>query len=258
MPETESIERLCNPYAKRLLMIFLIGAALVVLAYYSRFLEAFRVVLAYLAPFLVAYATLLAVTLYRHGNNPVPPKVLIAGIVFVIGGVALDVVATIMNTPTLTREVNPVVRALLGSGHSVGFVYVYGLIAQALFATLICVLWAAFLRHRITLISSAMNTQPKSRLEFLKAATGGGHLSWRQYCLPLKLSEMPTAYHVIWLLAAILTGGQAYRWYLGLSWLGLVRGSDVSAMIISATWPVIAYSNWLWFQYSEEPEPTVK
>ncbi len=52
----------------------------------------------------------------------------------------MDGIATLLKTPSLTRESNSIARALLDSGHSVDFVVSYGLIAQVAFITLICVL----------------------------------------------------------------------------------------------------------------------
>ena len=132
------------------------------------------------------------------------------------------------------------------------FVYVYGSVSQLLYLILVCVLWATFLRHRRTLIASAMSAKPKSGLDFIKAATGGAHLSWRQYFLPLKLSELPKSYHLVLLIAVTLTGSMTFNWYLGLSWIGVIPASHTVAVIVCITLSVTVYVIWLWFQYSQE------
>jgi hypothetical protein len=192
------------------------------------------------------------VLLYLQGRNPLPKIPLISGWLFSVGGVVLDAGATIINTPTLAQESNVIARALLDSGHSIGFVYLYGTVSQAFYLILVCGLWATFLRHRLTLLASAMSTNPKSGLEFIKAATGGAHLSWRQYCLPLKLSELPKSYHLVLLIAVTLTGSMTFNWYLGLSWMGVIPVFHTVAIIICITLSVTIYAIWLWFQYSPE------
>jgi len=109
-------------------------------------------------------------------------------------------------TPTLRHEVNPVARALLDARLPADLVILYGIVSQALFTLLVCALWAAFLRHRKTLIASAWNKNPDSMSDFIKAAVGAAHLSCRQFFLPRQASELPTSYHIIWLVTAGLVG----------------------------------------------------
>ena len=73
----------------------------------------------------------------------VPRALFLAGLAFAAGGAALDVVATVLHTPDLSLEENPVARALLDGGHSLSFVYGYAFVCQALLVALLAVVWAA-------------------------------------------------------------------------------------------------------------------
>jgi hypothetical protein len=252
LTETEEIERLSNPYARVFLMGFTTVGTLILIIYFIRYLDALRFALAYVLPLTFLGGIVLVVLLYLQGRDSLPKAALISGWLFSVGGVALDAGATIINTPTLAREANVIARALLDSGHSIGFVYGYGIASQAFYLILVCGLWATFLRHRHTLIDSAMSANPTSGLEFIKAATGGAHLSWRQYFLPLKLSELPKSYHSVLLIAVTLTGSMMFNWYLGLSWMGVIPVSHPVALIICVMLSVTAYAVWLWFQYAQE------
>jgi len=249
LSELEEIERLLDPYAKIFLISFTVTSALIIIIYFTRLLESLRILLAYALPPTFLSGIVLVVFLYLQGRDPLPKIPLICGCLFSIAGVALDAGATILNTPTLALEANVIARVLLDSDHSIGFVYMYGMVSQALYLILVCGLWAAFMRHRLTLIASAMCTNPKSGLEFIKAATGGAHLSWRQYFLPLRLSELPKPYHSVLLIAGTLTGCMTFNWYLGLSWLGVLPVSHSAALIICIILSVSLYMTWLWFQY---------
>ena len=252
MTETEEIERLSTPYARALLIAFTMISILILTIFFTRYFDCLRITLAYLLPEIFLGGIVLVAMIYRQGRNDMPKAAFIGGLIFSIGGVAFDAGATIVRTPTLAREANVIARVLLDTGHSVGFVYLYGGASQILYLILVCGMWATFLRHRRTLIASAMSTNPKSRLAFLKAATGGAHLSWRQYFLPLKLSELPKSYHMVMFVAVTLTGCMMFNWYLGLSWLGAIGASHPAAIIICILLSVVLYASWLCFQYALE------
>jgi len=252
MTESEEIERLSNPYAKSFLIGFTIVSALILLIYFTRYFEALRIALAYVLPSTFLIGIVLVVMLYRQGKDPLPKASLLGGWLFSIGGVALDAGTTIINTPTLAQEANVLARALLNSGHSVAFVYAYGSVSQILYLMLVCGLWATFLRHRQTLIASAMSAHPKSGIDFIKAATGGAHLSWRQYLLPFKLSELPRSYQLVMLMAVTLTGSMMFNWYLGFSWMNMIPASHPFALFICIMLSAIFYASWLLIIFSQE------
>ena len=254
MTETEEIERLSTPYARAFIIAFTIVSALILSIFFTRYLGSLRIALAYALPLTFLGGIALVTRMFLQGRNDIPKAALMGGLIFSIAGVALDAGVTIVKTPMLAQEANVIARVLLDTGHSIGFVYAYGIVSQILYLVLVCGLWATFLRHRLTLIASVMSTKPKSRLEFLKAATGGAHLTWRQYLLPLKISELPKSYHSVLFLAVTLTGCMMFNWYLGLSWLGVIPVSHPVAIVIIIMLSVVLYAGWLWFQYSPDAD----
>lgn len=250
--EAEIIERRSNPHSKRFIILLLATTALVSVVYYTQLLLSLRVPLAYLIPIILIYSIILATNLYHQGTGTVSGVPLTAGIILITGGAIFDMMATVIKSPSLVQEANPIVRSFLDSGYSVEFVYAYGLIAQVLLMTLGCVLWAAFLKHRETIIALARISNPTSYLSFIKAATGGAHLSWRQYLLPLKLSELPKAYHFLWVIIVMWVVTDLVRWYFGLEWLKLAPVSRNTVLIVLSLLSLIVYSAWLWVRYSKQ------
>jgi hypothetical protein len=123
-------------------------------------------------------------------------------------------------------------------------VYAYALICQSLYVAVIVFLWAGLLRHRFSLVDSIRGSQ--SFLESVKAATGGSSLSWRQWCLPLRLSDLPRPYHLLWMIAVILVAESANRWYLGFEWFGVLPGVRLWVGITAAIVALVVYFVWLW------------
>ncbi len=114
-----------------------------------------------------------------------------------------------------------------------------------MFLSLLCALWIGLLRHRWFLAASIQGV--RSPLRFLKAATGGGALTWRQWLLPLGLSDLPTGYHVLWALAVVMLAGTVDRWYLGLRWFELVPYAPGLLALVAIAIGLLTYLIWLWF-----------
>jgi hypothetical protein len=212
--ETEAIARgfvVVSAVLAVMALLFLLGL-----------LKQFHLLIAYLLPLGLLVLLPLAVQLVRKGRALLPRRLFLGGVFYVVGGIALDVFATILHTPDLKDETNPIARFLLDSGHSLGFVYVYGLAAQTLVALIACAFWGAFLRHKNTWLEASLECRPKSFMEYFKAATGGAKLTYRQWLLPIKLSELPSFYFVVWMLIPVIIGSTLERWYWGLSWFQAV------------------------------------
>src|SRR5262245_56014805 len=94
--------------------------------------------LVYILPVLLVLSLIIAVQLARAGTAAAPALAVIAGVVWILGGVAFDIGATIIQTPDLRQETNPIARSLLDSGHPVSFVFGYGAVAQSLYALMLC------------------------------------------------------------------------------------------------------------------------
>ena len=207
-------------------------------------LTSFRVPTTYVLPPVLGVALLIAIRLARMGTAPLPRSLASLGVLFIVGGAAFDMIATAIHTPGLEQEANPIARTLLDSGHPVQFVYGYAVIAQALWLGLTCTLCLALFTHRNMLISS-IGDHP-TFLAFLKAAAGCGHLTWRQWLIPIKWSELPRAYHLLWILTVLHIAGCTDRWYLGLTWFGLAPPIRWVVWIVSVAIGLAVYIGWLW------------
>ena len=249
MSEIESIERRSHFPAKILVNCTVLYITLILTAYFSPALHGLQVPLAYLAPFLLAVGLVPSLILYWSGPATLPILPFSIGAVLLMGGTAFDMLATVLRSPTLIREGNPIARALLDGGHSLTFLYGYGFATQSLYVLFACTLWAAFLRHLDVVIALADRSRPKSYLEFVKAMTGGGQLSWRQYLLPMKPGEFSKPYFLVWILPIFWVGLSPYRWFLALEWLGMApmpRNSFVAFLVIAI---LLLYLVWLWYEY---------
>jgi hypothetical protein len=147
-----------------------------------------------------------------------------AGWWLVVGGAVADLCLTVWMNPDLSWEANPFVRSLLDAGWTLPWVYGHLLATQALFVALFCTVWQGWWRHRRVLVDSIVQASPQSHWEFLKAVSGGGHLTFRQWLLPLHAGEVPRMYHCIWPTAvAIVLGISLFRWYAALEWCGVIE-----------------------------------
>ena len=249
--DIQAVEKRTNPYAKQILVSGTIGIVFILLVYFTPSLYAFQVPVAFLLPVYLIYEVVLAALMYQAVNSPLPTIPLISGLLFVAGGAALDGLATLIKSPTLTLEANPIARSLLDSGFSVNFVIIYGMASQIAFVVFICVLWAAFLKHKDTFLALVKSKNEQSGLGFIKAAMGGAHLSWRQFFLPFTISEFPTSYYMVWVLSVCFVWGNLYRWYLGFNWLGLPSLPLALAISISIVIPFFGYIIWLWREFNK-------
>jgi hypothetical protein len=186
------------------------------------------------------------------------------GGLFILGGIVADLGATIYHSPDLQQEANPIARALLDSGHSLATVYIIGLTGQALIALIGCTWWAALLAHRKAWLSRAMALRPSSYLEFVRLASGGGELTWRQILLPYKTEDFVVLYRTAywWFLVTFniifldLTLG---RYYIALVWFRVLPHHNIILMTLAALVPVMALVMvWLYAEYTARLPPPGK
>ena len=179
---------------------------------------------AYSLPALGLIALILLDRLVNQGKTGLPWGITVCGGLFIVGGAILDIAVTVAHSPDLELEGNPYVRILLDSQHPLPFVYMHALFTQSLYITLFCGVWIGFLRHRQILVETISAASPRNWVEFLKAATGGSHLSIRQWLFPIRPSEAPIIYHYVWLIAIpIVFGISLLRWYAAMEWIGIVE-----------------------------------
>jgi hypothetical protein len=249
MSETETVLERSRPYSDRLATVGFLVALTSGSVYLTQPLSPLRVPLTFVLLLALIYSVRLAATLYRIGPGDLSIAPFVIGAIFVTGGVLLDGAATLSTTPTLEDEGNPVARALLAAGLSVRLVIFVGMLAEFLFAALVCTLWAAFLRHRKTLVASAWSRDPRSMSEFMAAAMGAGHLLNRPHLLPCSVLDLPSSYHIVWFMTAGLVGSHLLRWYLGLSCLDCFVWPLTIVFAISGGLPLTLYFIWLGREY---------
>jgi hypothetical protein len=140
-------------------------------------------------PVALVVGLLIAIRVARAGTAGAPAILVVPGVFVIVAGAIFDMAATVYHSPDLGRENNPIARLLLDSGYSVGTVYGFAVLCQGLYLGLLSTLWIGLLKHREFLVASLR--EERSFWRFFKAATGGKALTWRQWFLPLRLSEMP-------------------------------------------------------------------
>lgn len=209
-----------------------------------------RLLTTYLLPF---FAALMLVSVWRLGRavaGTVRPLELVAGGMFVVAAALIDLTVTVRSDPFLSLEGNPYIRVLLDvTEHSYGFVYALVALTQALFVATFVAVWWAFLRHRRTITSRVTAAKSRSWPAFVKAATGGGHLSYRQWLVPLRPEEIPDPYMSVWPAAlAACFGTSVLRYWAAAEWLRFVPAEPwmrYAVLTIGVGGTLAAYYGWL-------------
>ncbi len=213
---------------------------------------------AYSLPAIGLIALILLDRLINQGKTRLPWGITACGGLFIVGGAILDMAVTVAHSPNLELEGNPYIRILLDSQHSLPFVYSHALLTQSLYITLFCGIWIGFLRHRRIIVDTISAASPTSSLEFLKAATGGSHLTMRQWLFPIRFSEAPLLYHYVWLIAIpVVFGISLFRWYAAMEWIGLVEPTDstrICVVLHGVFSTLILYLLALWRLYRQSVE----
>jgi hypothetical protein len=222
------------------------------------FLDAPRPVVLAAAYVLVAGLGLFAASAFRlmiAGKAPIPGNTFAAGAAFIVGGAGFDIFATLLHSPDLRDETNPYARFLLASGHSVRFVLVYGALCQSLLAIGSILLWRGLLAHRATIIDSIRDSS-RSFPGFMKAILGGAKVTWKQWIIPWlrgRGDRSERYFYYPWLIAAMLVGSAAHRWYLGLEWFGFAPGQRIVVAISSVVLGLAVYFGWAWHAVRRPP-----
>lgn len=227
----------------------LLGAGLgwplvLVFAYYIRPELGWQIPVAYLTPIILLPSLIVGVKLARMGTASAPVSIMMLGVLYIVSGPVFDIAATLIHSPNLDNEANPIARVLLDGGHSVVFLYCFGFICQSLWVGFLSTLWVGLLRHRFQMVDMVRESQNFPQL--VKGATGGATLTWRQWLFPLRWSEMPHAYGFFWILAVVLISDSNYRWYLGFTWFGLFPGMDWFVILGGIVLALSLYLYWLW------------
>jgi hypothetical protein len=181
----------------------------------------FQIVTAYLLPIAALASSGILVRIARQGRE-LSVRRFWFGCGLIVGAAAMDLGVTFYFSPDLMDEGNPVVVALMDSGHPLPWVIAHMLLTTLAIVGMFCAFWAAFLCHQPYLLEVIREESPANCTGFLKAATGGAHLSLRQWMFPCKISELPRLYHGIWMVGiSIVFGISLFRYYVALEWLGV-------------------------------------
>lgn len=143
------------------------------------------------------------------------------GFIVMIGGASFDIINTVVFSPDLSLEGNPIARSLLDSGTSVGFVYIIGAIGQSLLLIIGLLLWVFFLKS-YPVILNEIRRNPKK--PFLYTLWGGPNAT----LLRIMIGKGDPFYNIS-SLGPIFLGVFLHRWYLGLEWLNIVPISRIVA-----------------------------
>jgi hypothetical protein len=254
MSEAEAVESQARPYAKRLFLCALIVAAVALIVYFQPYYaRPLRIPFAFCLPLVGLYSIYLTVRIYRAGTGKVPIIPLVIGVLLILAGIGTDVIATVIKTPSLSREFNPIARDLLSFGYSVEFVYAYGAIGQSVMVSLACLMWATFLRHRKTITAIAWQLGAKTAIEFINATVYRKVTSKVLWMHSLsEYRRYDKWYHAVQpiFLATVVTS--IARLYLGLEWLGLVPHARRNVLwVIACIVTLLMYYTWIWIEYSQ-------
>ena len=166
---------------------------------FLRALSPARLPLVYAVPLALTAGLAFARRLFRAGTTPVARGAGLIGAAFIVFGAGFDITATLIHSPDLSDEQNPIARFLFATGHSTTFVLLYAGLCQGLLVALECLMWFALLAHRESIIESIAAASPTFG-EFRKALVGTAHLTWRQRYLPCRPSDLPIMYYPLWII----------------------------------------------------------
>lgn len=156
-----------------------------------------------------------ATFLLRTLPGRVPSIALCSGMALVIGSSIIDMAVTVMYSPDLSREGNPIVLMLFDLQAPLWFVYLFELMFNILFMTLVLVLWACFLKS----YPKMLETIPyKNFITTFRWIMGAGNISLLDWFLCRKVDF----YHMISLVTLMLVMGYFLRLYAALEWLSII------------------------------------
>ncbi|HEX6985431.1 MAG TPA: hypothetical protein VF170_08640 [Planctomycetaceae bacterium] len=216
-----------------------------------------RLLTTYLLP-VFAGAVLFALWRFaRIGPGRARPFPLLLGGLFLAVAAGFDLFVTVWSDPELTLEGNPYIRVLLDeTEHPLGVVYVHVVLTQVLFVAMFVTGWWAFLRHRPAITESVRASGPKTWPAFVKAATGGGGLTYRQWLLPVRPDEIPNPYHSVWPAAlAASFGTSLFRYWAAAEWLELVPAETplrIGVLALGVGGTLALYYGWLAWRWRRD------
>jgi hypothetical protein len=246
-PALRGVDRLL----KAIMGVMLLLTLAIVPFFFSSASSQLLLTITYVLPAAVLGLLVLTIILARQG--PVRSiSALVMGCIFLLGGLAFDIAATVWHSPDLTREANFIARIVLDSGHSLAFTYVYGAIMSILVGLATCFWWMAFLVHYRTWLDTVRSDR---YVEFVRLAYGGGILSWRQLLLPLSVADFVATYRacyywswINWTVVVIVL--TFCHIYAGLEWFEVVPWLHPVVMaLIAGALAFLLICGWLYWEF---------
>lgn len=190
--------------------------------------------------FLFSAIVLLGMTIFYYtvkilfllpGKAPFKP--LFAGLVLIIGGAFFDITNTILHSPDLSLESNPLILFLFNYNFSLFYIYCMSFLGQILLVTNFCLLWAVFLKAYPIMLQKAASEDFLSTS--IKLLGGVNANFWK-----IMIGKVDPFFAVTSVIP-VLVGLSFYRWYLGLEWLNLVPISRVIVPVVISISTLIIY-----------------
>ncbi|MEL1265177.1 hypothetical protein [Pseudoxanthomonas putridarboris] len=171
-----------------------------------------------------------------RGSKPGRPWLLLGGLLVIVGGAGFDVCATLIHSPDLSREANPVARTLLASGLNASSVVAIGVLAQVLLVAICCFVWMNFVArlewYKVEIARD--DGRPIATKMLGISGRGWGAILAGKIDPPLFVSGIAPAILAVF----------AYRTYLALEWFGSV---PISRLFVPLMLLAIALLlQWVW------------
>lgn len=140
---------------------------------------------------------------------------LLTGVIFIFGGSALDMAVTVIYSPDLSLEGNPVLVTLLNNQFSLNTIYFFTLCYQLLKTTISFYLWIIFLKTYHKILKSIPYINFYTTIKWLLGAQ-------RMRFLDLLLGRNIDFYFFIPTLFFVIVACNAAHWYAAMEWLGFI------------------------------------
>lgn len=174
--------------------------------------------------------------------NSLPGKMntlaLIGGLFLIIGGTIFDIANTVIYSPDLELEANPIIQFFIQYNFSLKKIYFFAFIYQVCNTLLTSFLWASFLKAYPTIIKSLPKKNIWKTTVFIFAGPKATSFDF--------IVGKVDPFYFITSITPVLTALSLYRWYLGLEWLELV---PISRILMPFFVAVLSIFYYIYFSY---------
>lgn len=176
---------------------------------------------------------LTSIKVLQNSNGHINNRLLWGGCFIILGGVFFDVINTIIGSPDLSLESNPIVLYMSRNRLSLNSIYLLGFLGQVTLITMATLLWAVFLKNFNFLVEHLKGSS--GRILFYEIIGG------KETTLFKLIIGKTNPFNVIMFCIPLFISIFIYRWYLGLEWLGLVPISRIIAPTVIICAAAVGY-----------------